>query len=170
MSKLSLARLKDVLSYDSTTGLFTWKKRTSNQSRVIIGQIAGTNSGAANGYINICIDGSIHRAHNLAWFYEHGVWPEYLDHKNGNGGFNAIGNLREVSTHTSNMQNKKVYRSNTSGVTGVARSLEGNWKVRINDKGKTVNLGTHSDFKTACIIRKAAEGWCGYHKEHGARV
>ena len=100
---LTLQRLREVLSYDPDTGLFTWKKRTG--SRAVVGAIAGTaNNG---GYIQVSIDGVLYYAHRLAWLYMTGEWPEAeVDHARMRPGDNRWDQIREAS-RSQNEQNKR---------------------------------------------------------------
>ena len=66
-SNLTAERLRELLSYDTTTGLFTWKVRRNNF--VHAGSTAGTVG--TGGYIYIRLDKAPFMAHRLAWFYSH---------------------------------------------------------------------------------------------------
>jgi hypothetical protein len=132
-------RLKELLSYDPETGVFTrLVGRSGPNARA--GDVAGCDNG--QGYIRIYIDGRPYKAHRLAWFYMHGVWPSEMDHRNGNRSDNRIANLREV-TRAENKANFSAYRNNTSGYPGVS-SWNGRWKAQIQKDGKKEFLGYHS--------------------------
>jgi hypothetical protein len=143
---ISQERLKEILSYDPETGLFTWIKVRSRT--VKNGSIAGCIG--HDGYIDIKIDGKTYRAHRLAWFYMHGTWPDdKLDHKNGIRNDNRFENLREAS-HWQNSCNQKMRRNNTSGVKGVHWvKLENVWRAKITVKGKTHIVGNFENFDDA---------------------
>lgn len=64
---LTLDRLKEVLAYDAKTGVFIWKVRPAKNSRLQIGDEAG--SLKASGYRYISIDGRAYLAGQLAWLY-----------------------------------------------------------------------------------------------------
>jgi hypothetical protein len=64
---LTLERLKEVLAYDAATGIFTWKIRPAKNSRVHIGDEAGSQKPSGYRYINI--DGRTYLAGQLAWLY-----------------------------------------------------------------------------------------------------
>lgn len=100
-------RLREILDYDSETGVFTWRQRSDRSpywNRRYAGSIAGHR--AAHGYVFIKIDGVNHYAHRLAWVYVHGQEPEdQVDHEKGNRDRNAIGELR-AATHAQNMANR----------------------------------------------------------------
>jgi len=114
-SNLTAERLRELLSYDKDTGLFTWKVRRNGF--VGSGSTAGTVG--TGGYIHIRIDNSPYMAHRLEWFYETNSWPKSkIDHINGLTSDNRISNLRECS-HSENMQNTKTYKNNTTGLKGV---------------------------------------------------
>ena len=76
--KLTQAELKNQLHYNKNTGIFTWKIKKGN---IKIGDIAGRNF---NGYIRIGINNEQYFAHQLAWLYVKGYFPEHeIDHKFG---------------------------------------------------------------------------------------
>lgn len=79
---LIIERLKELLSYNPETGLFTRLCWTGGNARK--GTIAGTRD--AHGYIRLLIDGRKYYAHRLAWFYMTGEWPENdTEHKDLDG-------------------------------------------------------------------------------------
>jgi hypothetical protein len=132
---LTLARLKDVLSYDPATGMFTWLVELSNKGKV------GTTAGYPdNGYILIGIDTVKYQAHVLAWFYMTGVMPEqFIDHEDGDGQNNRWGNLREAERRQNNA-NSRLKRHNTTGFKGVTPK-KGKFAAQISRNGVTTYLG-----------------------------
>lgn len=146
--KLSLNRLKDVLSYNEIDGIFTWKLALSK--RISVGSVAGTPT--AKGYIKIRIDYSYYQAHILAWYYMTGEWPsEMLDHINGVGTDNRMTNLR-LADSAQNNANSRMRKDNTSGVKGVWFDKSKNkWVARIKFYGKV----TRKQFETL----EAASTW-----------
>jgi len=90
---LTTDRLRELLDYDTETGLFRWKTPTNN--RITVGSLAGQNH--PKGYTRIGVDGAKYLAHRLAWLYVHGVWPiNQIDHINRMKTDNRINNLRDV--------------------------------------------------------------------------
>lgn len=150
---LTQQRLKEVLSYDPETGDFTWK--VSLSPKALVGSIAGY----ANpfGYIRIQIDGNQFLAHQLAWFYLHGVWRKDLDHKNRKQGDNRIANLRPA-TPSNQMHNRKMLRNNTSGFKGVAwDEARQKWRALIKVNHKSIYIGRFADrYQAAFEYDKAA--------------
>jgi hypothetical protein len=142
-------RLKELLSYDPETGVFTrLVGRSGPNARA--GDVAGCNNG--QGYVRIYVDGKPYKAHRLAWFYTHGVWPSEMDHKNGNRSDNRIANLREV-TRAENKANSSAYKNNTSGYVGVSlHKKSGQWIAQIQKDGKKQGLGY---FPTPEVARAA---------------
>jgi hypothetical protein len=101
------AELKELLNYNPETGVFTWKVDKSRTAKT--GRIAGRIH--YRGYVIICVNGKPYPAHRLAWFYTYGSWPiNNIDHLDGNPGYNAIANLRDV-TQRENSQNKQAHRN-----------------------------------------------------------
>lgn len=159
---LTQERLKELLKYDSNTGIFTWIKASQ-------GIKASSQAGCkANGYILIGIDYQLYQAHRLAWLYIYGSLPKkQIDHINHNRADNRIINLREV-THQENTKNAPKRKTNTSGVTGVSWDKDTNkWRSQITINGKATYLGIFSDKLDAICARKSAENKNGFHKNHG---
>lgn len=114
-----LARLKELLSFDPSTGVFTWNVHRPGRP---IGSIAGAVGSKRGGkaYREISLDCFRYKAHRMAWFYHYGVWPsKQIDHINGDKDDNRIANLREAS-NAENCRNAGRPRNNTSGFKGVS--------------------------------------------------
>lgn len=114
MQTLTQDNLKEFLTYNPMTGVFTWVKKPSHIVR--IGQKAGAVNSA--GYICIRISGTTYQAHQLAYLYMLGELKKNLDHINGDRTDNRWENLREA-TLNSNAWNRKIYKTNSTGVKGV---------------------------------------------------
>ena len=162
--KVTQERLKEVLSYDPDTGIFTWLVDSRNGCKA--GDIAGCTEG--HGYIAIGVNRIIYKAHRIAFLYMTGAFPkDHVDHINGIKDDNRWLNLRDV-TPADNQKNAKKRIDNTSGVTGVYWDKKRNkLKVQIRAGGEQLHLGSFDDFFEACCIRKSAEVRYGYHENHG---
>ena len=151
-------RLKELLDYSPSTGVFVWK--TSGRGRSANG-VAGCDNG--NGYIKISVDSVSHFAHRLAWLYMTGKLPEDgIDHINGIKGDNKFSNLRAATNHQ-NCFNKPKYKTNTSGYKGVTwRKDTKKWMAQIMVKGKHKSLGSYLCLKDAHnAYCKASEKYAG---------
>ena len=146
---LTQSRLKELMHYNPSTGVFTWLK--SRGGRVKAGDIAGVLH--HSGYILIRTGGKVYLAHRLAWLYKAGCWPaDMVDHINRNKADNRWCNLREA-TRSQNAQNAGLQENNTSGVRGVHWSKrEGKWCVRCMLGGKRYSFGLYDDLKTAAAV------------------
>ena len=164
---LNVEMLKDILSYDATTGIFTWAKSRGNGIKK--GDRAGCLEGS--GYIGIKINNVIYKAHRLAWLYFYGVWPpHFLDHPNRIKTDNRIINLRE-SDDVDNQRNCNLRIDNTSGLAGVHwNKAEGKWKASITVSSKILHLGTHADKFEAFCSRLSANNKYGFSASHGREV
>lgn len=148
---LTHGRLRDVLSYDPASGIFTWLV-DRNGGQYPKGSRAGTTHDRL-GYRVIGLDGRYYKEHRLAWFYMTGEWPEiHIDHKNGNPADNRFDNLRPAM-RGQNIANSKLSRRNQIGLKGVFRTGK-RFGARKNIGGKIINLGT---FDTA---EEAHEAYC----------
>ena len=154
MSKITQARLKEVLHYDTKTGIFTWKTYMSSLA------LAGNTAGYKNkiDYIVIKIDYNLYYAQRLAWLYVNGYFPENeVDHINRNQSDNRIDNLREVS-HGCNMRNTANQKDNTSGVKGVVfDKRDKKWVAQISINHKNCSGGPYKEFEEAVCARLALE-------------
>jgi hypothetical protein len=124
---ITQSELKELLDYNPETGIFTWKKRTSN--RIKVGSIAG--SFHMCGYVEIKVGGTRCLAHRLAWLYVYGYMPKLIDHINRNKQDNKIKNLREAD-YSQNALNSKIRSDNSSGAKCVYFDKRNNsWEVKI---------------------------------------
>ncbi|MEX5744645.1 HNH endonuclease signature motif containing protein [Massilia sp. X63] len=144
MTLPTLERVKELLEYDFKSGLFKWKKVTSN--RAVLGAEAGWFH-QASGYRIISIDGEKIRSHRLAWFYMTGAWPpDQIDHINGVRDDNRWCNLRPA-TDAQNAQNKRHAKSDnhSSGLLGVSRNDKRfrPWRAHLTLSGKYYHLGNY---------------------------
>jgi hypothetical protein len=139
-------RVRELLSYDAETGVFTWLRRSENSrlDKTFNARFAGTKAGSANsnGYLLIGIKGRLYPAHRLAWLWFHGTMPaDQIDHIDGNRANNAIANLREA-TNSQNQRNRGSTKLNTSGFKGVSwRKEAGKWYAQIKIGGRPIFLG-----------------------------
>ena len=144
--KLTQERLKELFSYNPSTGVFTRLHSTSN---VKAGRATGNlNTG---GHLGFLVDKKMYQAHRLAWLYVHGDWPNcQIDHINGVRTDNRIENLRDVS-HTVNAQNIHAARSdNKTGLLGVSwKEPRGKYVAQIQIDGKVRYLGLFTDPQVA---------------------
>ena len=161
---LTQTRLKELLHYDTESGIFTWIKiKVSNQVKV--GDKAG--SLKSSGYTEISIDGKKYKAHRLAFLYINGRMPTNIDHINHKCSDNRLINLREVS-HQDNCKNRSIRSDNKYGVVGVSwKKQSSKWYAYISNNGKVVHLGYFDEFSEAVNARKNAEVLYKYHKNHG---
>ncbi len=131
--------LREMLDYDPSTGLFTWK--VDRTRGVKAGDVAG--SVHPTGYRRIKINGLLYLASRLAWMYVYGAIPDgfTIDHINHIRSDDRITNLR-LATYTENARNKLKPRSNTSGFKGVYLNKKtGMYAARAKSKGKWVYFG-----------------------------
>jgi len=160
---VSLERLKQLLSYDSETGQFTWLQSRGGTARV--GTMAGSIGPANHGYLTIKVDSRKYLVHRLAWFYIYGVWPHELDHINGNRVDNRIGNLR-LATRAQNLANKFTDKSaRTSIYKGVSRHKKAKskpWVAQISVDNRNMHLGYYATAEAAhAAYVKAARQFFG---------
>ena len=117
---ISAELVRECLSYDRETGIFTWIKTSRTD---LIGTVAGRLD--SRGYRQIYIGGRRYMAQQLAWLFVYGTLPKCkdIDHENRIRDDNWIANLRSA-TRAENISNSALRKDNTTGARGVRR--EGN--------------------------------------------
>ena len=150
---LSAETLRQIVHYDSGTGVFTRLLGTRK------GQIAGTSSdtGGKSKRRLVWVQGKQYKAHRLAWLYMTGAWPDdEIDHIDGDSLNNRWENLR-VATHQENRSNNRAYRNNRLGVRGVQQRSNGRYRAYIAPSGRMKSLGDFATLEEAKATRQAAE-------------
>lgn len=145
--------LKELLSYDSETGKWTWLITKG-------GILAGSEAGTINhqGYRMITINRKLYKSSRLAFLFMTGSFPsDEVDHINRDKLDDRWVNLRGVS-HTINQRNRGIQKNNTSGCPGVSwNSARRKWMSYIKVDGKLVNLGFFETLTEAIHVRKLSE-------------
>ncbi|WP_105132627.1 HNH endonuclease [Burkholderia sp. BE12] len=160
---LTAERLRELLHYDLSTGIFRWRKAA--RRGIAPGTVAGS---LTNGYIEIGVDGESYRAHRLAWLYVHGVWPvDQLDHRDLMRSNNGINNLR-TADNVQNNCNQKLRQTNTSGFKGVSYCKQtGRWVARIRYQGRKRHLGRFDApaeaYEVYCLAADLTQGEFSNH-------
>lgn len=184
MREIDIDLLRTLLRYEPDTGRLFWLRRdvglfeaTPNKTAEQLckwwnGCFAGAEAFTATGNHG-CRHGKLFNtafyAHRVAWAIQHGFWPEHeIDHINGNRADNRIENLRAVD-HQTNMQNKKLYRSNGSGEHGVSyHPGKDRWQAYITVSGSRRHVGTFRTVEAAIDARRNAQRAAGvFHRNHG---
>lgn len=153
MPDVTCERLRKIIDYDPTTGVFRWHVSARGHRR------AGAHAGCLDhkGYRRIGIDWRIYKAHRLAWLIMHGHWPDNeIDHIDGNRDNNAIVNLR-LATSQQNAANRQITRNNTSGFKGVVwHKGRRKWRAQIKLGGRYRHLGLYDTPELAAAAYAAA--------------
>jgi len=158
---LTQARLKELVRYNKTTGVFNTIKRSPWTTN---GEITAKHQ---KGYLTHVIDGHRYYLHRLAYLYVMGEFPDQIDHINRTKDDNRWDNLRNVSNGT-NHRNMPMNIRNKSGVTGVHWSKKSKkWCAQIKFRGKRYSLGVFIEIEDAAKARKKAEKEYGFHPSHG---
>ncbi|HMG15799.1 MAG TPA: HNH endonuclease [Saprospiraceae bacterium] len=148
---LTQERLKELLHYNSETGLFTRKVSLNNKVR--IGDVAGCYN--LSGYVDIRVDVKKYKAHRLAFLYMLGRWPyDEGEHKDGDGYNNKWDNLRDA-THAQNMKNRKLNDITSTGYKGVYQRGS-KWRAKICVDGEQMCLGVFDTIDSASEAYYAA--------------
>lgn len=142
---LTLDQIKELLDYDPTTGLLTWRIRAGQP--MFNARCAGHNVTCRHtqGYLRIGLHYKRYLVHRIVWLLMTGTWPKHqIDHINGNKKDNRWCNLREA-TYSQNGCNRGKPRNNTSGLKGVSwHKGQQKWRADISVNGQQQWLGTYT--------------------------
>lgn len=158
MSKrIPASALKEIVSYDPETGLFTYLPRPlkyckdEQQMLAINAKYAGKpafTTLSAQGYCLGGILGVRMYGQRVAWAISHGKWPNEIDHINGDRADNRLENLREVTRSQNNMNCKP--KGGSSRFKGVTFDKEKRlWAAQIKADGQRKFLGRYSSEEDA---------------------
>ncbi len=165
---ITQARLKQLLKYEPESGRLIWV--VSKSWRTPVGSYSGSVTGRSGikRYRHTSVDGDRYKDHRLIWLYFYGEWPcSDIDHIDGDGLNNKIGNLRIVSK-TENQRNRRLCSNSRSGFNGVSwHSSTKNWQVNIRSNGKQITLGRYQTLIDAVAARIRGNKKYGYHENHG---
>jgi hypothetical protein len=176
MKLLSPDDLHELLKHESASGKLFWRERplrfsqSATRNRQFNTKYAGLealNSKNTGGYLSGTLLGRTALAHRVIFCMEHGWWPKFVDHINGNRADNRLENLR-AATKSINGQNQKLFETNTSGHVGVHKlKSNGKFQSNISIDRKRIFLGTFDDFESAVAARLEAQKELGFADRHG---
>jgi hypothetical protein len=148
MIVLTQKRLKELVSYNEETGIFTRIiKASSSKPGIVISKPM------KSGYLRMHIDSILYYHHRLAWLYVYGNWPKLLiDHIDGDKSNNKIKNIREAN-FSENFQNISIVSNAASGLRGAYLDKKsGKWQAKIMKNYKSISAGYYD---TAELAHKA---------------
>lgn len=158
---MTLAELKEWISYCPKTGEITW--------------VAGPRTGLpalatqhADGYLCGTVNGEDWLAHRAAWFLETGELPKgQIDHKDGVRDNNVFTNFRDV-TQAVNAKNRKTQTNSPlpQGVNYRPRQTKRPYTARLGKHGK-VFLGSYATVEEAVAAYRQGLIDHGYSSRHG---
>jgi len=146
-----------------------WNARFANKEAGTLDEVSDT-KGLKYKKLQITILGKrVKIANHIAvWALFYGKMPEgEIDHIDGDGLNNNISNLRCV-IRQENSKNRRIYRNNKTGVSGVAH-CNGRLRAKIRNKGKDVHLGYFDSIIDAKAAIESARKEFGYHLNHGQK-
>ena len=151
--------IKNFVYYDETSAsCLRW---AVNRKKARKDEVAGTPR--TDGYWRIGVNHTRYLVHRIVYFLHHNVWPQQVDHIDGNPSNNRIENLR-AATCENNLHNMKMRNSNTSGVKGVNwHKASGKWIARIRVKGERIHVGLFDALSSAALAVQTVRN--NLHKE-----
>lgn len=134
MSRPSADRIRELFEYNADTGILVWRKSAGRKKA---GDVAGNRH--FYGYIVVGVDGRSCGAHQIAWLYVTGEWPNLVDHINGVRDDNRFVNLRHADAAT-NARNRAM-DSATNKLLGAYAMPNGKYRAAITVDGSAIHLG-----------------------------
>ena len=150
-------QLNQIFIYEN--GKLYWK---IPRKGINVGDRAGTT--LSTGYRSILINGKRQMEHRVIFMMHNNFLPKEIDHIDGNPLNNCIENLRETN-RSSNMQNTKVLKNNTSGFKNVYwHKISNKWKVQLSVNKQRMFFGSFDDLELADLVAQEARN--KYHGEY----
>lgn len=140
---LAIEVINRLVRYDSDKGALFWKERENFRES---GNEVGRRS--TQKYKRVSIGGKCLMLHRVVYFIHHGVWPETIDHIDGDGHNNRIENLR-AATYQENNRNRT--STPTSGQKGVYKQANGTYTVNLKMDGKSKHYGSGMTLEEATM-------------------
>ena len=152
-----LERVVELLNYNPSSGLLTWKVDRGGRKSSKAGDEAGCL--AKSGYRMVSIDGSTYRAHRLVWLIQTKTDPGQMevDHIDMDRSNNAWENLR-LATHQQNKYNAQYRAKTKTGLKNisVSHNKSNPYMVHMRVEGVKKNIGYFSTIEEAVKARDAA--------------
>jgi hypothetical protein len=138
-SELTAERLRELLSYEPDTGVFSRRLDITKSHVSAPGSVAG---GRSKEHVTISVMNVRYMAHRLAWLYVTGEWPKgVVDHVNGDGYDNRWSNLRDVDALINAQNRHRPHGMASTKVLGVCTAPNGRYRSYIRAGGKQVYVG-----------------------------
>jgi len=135
---LTFQEAHKLFRYDPATGKLYWRE---SRGRVKTDDEAGT--ATRMGYRDVAVDQKKYGVHRLVWLMIHCYWPQGIDHVDGDGLNNRLGNLR-LATKSQNQHNRKRSKNNTTGYKGVCYDKSrGKFIAQIMVRNRLTRLGRY---------------------------
>jgi len=176
--------LRQLLRYEPETGKLFWRRRgpeyfasskqaSSEQLAALWNKkFAGKEAMTAiksTGYHHGSVRGKMVLAHRAAFAIYHGMWPDQIDHINGERRDNRIENLRSV-TASENHKNRAKTRGKNDRIGVYFVEKLGKWSAQVCSQGKKRTLGVFETEEEAIDARQRAEVRFGFHENHGRKL